>query len=265
MVTFGNHHTNERGYTDAIMVGKQNILTKWGVEFSDGESFFIQEQKTNSTHEIISVKKTANKNHVVILVHLRTAPIRVEIFETFSPKKITRKCFFTPLNDVKLTDISISQAFHRELFSSFKIDGNEIPFIGTERNHQYETEHAKLIGEKFQLAIDFKSSFANTGFVPVIYGRTSPQKGWVVHSRLFPHKVVEKVIVWCNKHWDKSIPFSRILSKIDPLVDYLWYVGEKPSLTHRRTFGLSSFGLVSIPQNTRIEMSQTITIRPAKK
>lgn len=265
MPRFTTHETDETGYTRTLAVGKDSILTKWGVEFSDGDSFFIHGQKTNSTHAIVSLQKTKSRNRVVIQVNLATAPILVEIIENFSPTKITRKCYFTPQKDVLLTDISISQAFRRDAFHTFSIKGNEIPFVPAERNHQYETEHAKLVGNSHTLFFDFKSSFGDVGFVPVIYGRMSPEKGWVVHSRLFPKKVIQKVIVWCNKHWNKRIPFSDVLTKIGPLVNHLWYVGEKPSLTHRRTFGLSSFGLVHIPKNTRVEMIQTITLRRGAK
>lgn len=211
MVHFDSHTTDENGYTHSLVVNGENILSKWGVEFSDGHSFFIQGQKTNSTHKILRVVRTKNKNTVVILVQLSTAPIQVDIHESFTRTRITRKCTFTPLKDVKLTDIAISQAFHQEKFSSLEINGNKIPFLGVERNHQFETSRATLAGKSFDLAIHFKSKFGSTGFVPVIYGRTSPHKGWVIHSRLFPHKIVQKAIVWCNKWWNKRIPFSDTL------------------------------------------------------
>ena len=264
MLKFGAREADDKGYTHSLEVAGKNILTKWGVEFSDGDSYFIQGLKSISTNKIIELHQTKNKTNIVIEVQLSKSKIHIQGEEVFEPTRITRTYIFTPDKDTHFMDISISQAFDEKVLSHFEIDGKTFEFDNGERNHQYETDNARLIGKEFDIEIAFESNTKDTGFTQVVYGRASSKKGWVVHTRLFPKEIVKKAIMWCNNMWNKRVPFSDALSKIAPLVDYLWYAGEKPSLAKRKTYGFVSYGLALAKKNVPIRMTQTMTLKPKK-
>lgn len=264
MLAFTSHSTDKEGYLKSLCVNGKNILTKWGIEFSDGDRFFIQNQQSHAPHEIISTTIEKNRTRSTLLVHLSKSTLRIEVDETFSPKKIIRRYTIFPLQDTHFMDISISQAFERNAFEHVEMNGLVLPFDGIERNHQFEVNHARLVGKEFDVEIDFDIPHNRTGLIPTIYSRSGNRFGWAIHSRLFPKSIAKKAIMWCNAAWNKRVPFSDVLSKIDPLVNYLWYVGEKPELAKRRTFGFASFGLALAPKNTPIEMVQTLTLKPKK-
>lgn len=264
MASFTSHSTDNEGYLKTLCVDEKNILTKWGIEFSDGDRFFIQNQKSHAPHEVESVKIEKNHTRATLLVHLSQSTLRIEIDEVFSAKKITRSYVITPLQDTHFMDISISQAFEKKVFDHVEMNGLVLPFDGIERNHQFEVNHARFVGKDFDIDVDFEIQSNRTGLMPTIYARSSPQFGWVVHSRLFPREIAKKAIMWCNAAWNKRVPFSDLLSKINPLVNYLWYVGEKPQLASRRTFGFASFGLALAPKDLPIRMTQTLTLKSKK-
>lgn len=265
MPTFTSHSTDDEGYLKSLCVDGKNILTKWGIEFSDGDRFFIQNQKSHAPYEVESVALEKNHTRATLLVHLTKSTLRILVDETFTPTKITRKYTITPLQDTHFMDISISQAFEKKVFEHVEMNGLVLPFDGIERNHQFEVNHALLVGKDFDIEVHFDSPHNRTGLTPTIYARSGARFGWAIHSRLFPKQIAKKAIMWCNAAWNKRIPFSDLLSKIDPLVDYLWYVGEKPQLSTRRTYGFASFGLALAPKNTPIELVQTLTLKSKKE
>ncbi|QQR93143.1 MAG: hypothetical protein IPJ89_02810 [Candidatus Iainarchaeum archaeon] len=260
MTVFTNHTTDNEGYLKTLDVDGTNILTKWGIEFSDSEKQFIHGQKAGANHHVESSKIEKNRTRTTLMVDLKRSRIRLEIDEHFSPDKIERKFMITPLEDTNLIDIAISQAFIRETFTHAKINGNIIGFDGMERNHQFESKKAILVGKSFDLEVELKVQANNSGLAPVVYCRTGKRFGWSIHTRLFPKEITKKVIIWCNKHWNRSIPLSNFFSSIRPVVDYLWYVGERPDRVERRTFGFASFGMAHAPKNETIVLTQCLTL-----
>jgi hypothetical protein len=245
-------------------VGKNEILAKWGVEFSDANGFFIHGQEGNAPMQILSLVKSEKENRVEMMVHLKTTDMRISIHERFFPKKIIRKYVLIPSRDTHMQDISISQGFVKNVFSTMEIGNETIAFTGKERNHQFHETKAWLRGKEFDLRIEYESTYSGTGFSPMIYGRTSPKDGWVVHARLFPKTIAKKAIVWCNPAWNKKIPFSDWLVHIKPFVDYLWNVGEHPEKAHIWTGGLIAYGLAKVNKGIPITFTETITLVPKK-
>ncbi len=264
MVSFDSHHVDERGYVNSLKVGKKEILAKWGVEFSDGNGFFIHGQEGNAPMELLSLSTNEKENRVEMMVHLKTTDMRISVHERFFPQKIIREYVLIPSRDTFMQDISISQGFVKDVFSTMKIGDETITFTGKERNHQFHETKALLHGKEFDLLIEYESSHPGTGFSPMIYGRTSPKNGWVVHARLFPKTISKKAIVWCNPAWNKKIPFSDLLVHIKPLVDYLWNVGEHPEKAHIWTGGLIAYGLAKVKKDIPITFTETITLVPKK-
>ncbi|MFH0970354.1 MAG: hypothetical protein V1776_02750 [Candidatus Diapherotrites archaeon] len=264
MVSFDSHRVDERGYTTSLKVGKQEILAKWGIEFSDGNGFFIHGKEGNAPMSLLSLSTNEKETQGEMVVHLKTTDLRISMHEKFFPKKIVREYVFIPSHDTFMQDISISQGFVKGIFSSMKIGSETITFTGKERNHQFNETKVILNGKEFDLRIEYESSHSGTGFSPMIYGRTSPKDGWVVHARLFPKVASKKVIVWCNPLWNKKIPFSDILVHIKPLVDYLWNIGELPERAHIRMGGLTAYGLAEVKKDIPISFTETITLIPKK-
>lgn len=260
MASFDSHRVDERGYTTSLRVNRKEILAKWGVEFSDGNGFFIHGQEGNAPMQLLSRTTNEKETRVEMVVHLKTTDMRISVHERFFPKKIIREYVLIPSKDTFMQDISISQGFVKGVFSSMTIGGESITFTGKERNHQFNETKAVLHGDEFDLHIGYESSHPGTGFSPMIYGRTSPTNGWVVHARLFPKTISRKAIVWCNPAWNKKIPFSDVLVHIKPLVDFLWNVGEHPEKAHIWTGGLIAYGLARVKKDIPITFTETLSL-----
>lgn len=265
MLQFETHDTDENSYTNSISVNGKNILTKWGLEFGDGDVFFKQGHPLPKKFSLESLTRKKNSMNAVYTVGLSAAAYHVTAAEKYSSKKITRQYTIKALDDGYLTDIAISNGFKKNLFSQILIGGNTHGFDGLDRNHQYETSFAKLAGNDFDLEFSFDSGPKTAGFVPVVYGRSSPHAGWLIHSRLFPKRISKKFIMFCHRLYDKKIPFSDLLTRLDFLVEYLWYSGEKPSLAKRRTIGFSALGLVFVPKGTVFRLRQEIRLISKRK
>lgn len=262
MPRFGSHATDENGYTRSLFVGEHNILTKWGIEFNDGDCIFIQDQKHHATYTINELIRTNDKTYADIRVKLSQSDVHVKLYESFSRSKVTREYILTPQQDTYFMDISISQAFKQKFFTSAEMNEKKMYFDGVERNHQFITNYTLLRGKEFDLRITFESNNVQDEFIKTIYMRPSPKYGWVIHSRLLAQNAVKKAIMWCNPSWNKRIPGSDFFSLFRPLVDYLWYVGENPQMVSRKTLGFASFGLGKMPAGKEIILREIITIHP---
>lgn len=265
MPQFTDHTVDDEGYMTALFVDGQNILSKWGIEFSDSNGFFIHGQKGNARMEVVSLHTSEKETKAELRVHLKTTDMRISIVETVGAKKVTRTYTIIPSRDTSMQDISISQGFKQEFFHHMHIGNESVSFTGHERNHQHAVTHTELMGKAFDLHITYTSSHPGTEFIPMMYGRTSAKTGWIVHARLFPGKnPSKKAIVLGRSFWNKKIPGSDVLVHVQPLVDYLWDVGEDPKKRHIRTGGLYALGLARVKKDIPIVLTETITLVPAR-
>lgn len=265
MTGFSNWKINESGCLVGLEIDGNRVLSQEGIEFSDGNVHFKHHPAQRSTARVVVKKCEMKKNKLdaELDVFLSQTRCTVSIHQTFSPKLISRDMEIVVHEGGYFEDFALRNSFFKEFFDRGYIAGKNISFDRLDRNHQFETNEARLLGPHYTVRIAF-SADAPASFAKTMYIRSSRDGTWWVHSRLFPKLSNDTILRLCRPFWDKEVPFTRWLMRIKPVRDYFWHVGERPEMMGRKTFGLVALGRVYLSPGTRIQMGEKMYYEKVK-
>lgn len=218
------------GYIDKLFIDEKDIINPWSIEAADSYSAF------RLTDDGLRIERQHNfnfdkKKNILkgnLQVRARQGEWNIKYSDNIRNNSIERKASLKAVKDSYLMDFVIRYRFKKDFFDYGLINKMRIEPKSSFTYHQFETNHAELVGKNFKCTIKFTTSKKLNGKKYVMYISDKSDE-WVVHCRILPEDGDDYTLKLSTFWYDKALPkfISKPVIQNEKLRNFLLYRGER--------------------------------------